>query len=311
MKLQIKNTTGTDVGELEVRNDVFCVPANTDLVHQIFVSQLANKRQGTAKTKTRAEVSGGGAKPRPQKSSGRSRQGSIRSPLWVGGGRAFGPAPRSYRKRTPKKMRRLAILSLISDKVRNNDLILVDNIDDIKGQTKAAVGFLGELELDESVLIVTDEVQSSVVQAFQNIQKVDTTHARILNVLDIINKKKLIMTVDAVKRVEALWGGVYKGLLKTGQLVQHDESVVEDEGGLSGVLTDTPDENHDMTIEELELSPRTMNCLKRAGMNKVRDVLGQSKSDLLKIRNFGEKSHRELYGKLKEHRFLPEDGEGN
>ena len=161
MKLDIKDKTGSDVGQMEVRDDVFCVPENKDLVHQVFVSQLANKRQGTAKTKNRSEVSGGGAKPRPQKHSGQSRQGSIRSPLWIGGGRAFGPSPRSYRKKIPKNMRRLAILSLISDKVRNGDFVLIDGVDDLPGRTKAAVGLLGGLKVRGSALIVTDEAKEN------------------------------------------------------------------------------------------------------------------------------------------------------
>ena len=129
MKLEIKNTQGENAGDLDVREDVFNVPIKPALVHQVMVGQLANKRQGTAKTKTRSEVSGGGAKPRPQKHTGSSRQGSTRSPIWVGGGRAFGPTPRSYRKRTPKKMRRLALLSVLSDKARQSDVLLLDSLE--------------------------------------------------------------------------------------------------------------------------------------------------------------------------------------
>ena len=128
MKLQIKNKAGSPAGEIDVRPDVFAVPEKMSLVHQVTVAHLANQRQGTAKTKNRSEVSGGGAKPRPQKGSGGSRQGSIRSPLWVGGGRAFGPTPRSYRQNTPKKMRRIAILSALSSKYRDGNLIVLDDI---------------------------------------------------------------------------------------------------------------------------------------------------------------------------------------
>ena len=129
MKLEIKNTQGENAGDLDVREDVFNVPIKPALVHQVMVGQLANKRQGTAKTKTRSEVSGGGANPRPQKHTGSSRQGSTRSPIWVGGGRAFGPTPRSYRKRTPKKMRRLALLSVLSDKARQSNVLLLDSLE--------------------------------------------------------------------------------------------------------------------------------------------------------------------------------------
>jgi large subunit ribosomal protein L4 len=304
MKLDIKSKTGADVGELEVRDDVFCVPANTELVHQVFVSQLANKRQGTAKTKNRSEVSGGGAKPRPQKGSGSSRQGSIRSPLWIGGGRAFGPSPRSYRKKIPKNMRRLAILSLISDKVRSGDFILIDGIDDLGGRTKAAIGLLGGLQVNGSVLIVTDEAKAQAMKAFHNVQKAQMTHAQVLNALDLINKNKLIMTVDAVKRVEDLWGGVYRGVAQSQSTGVDVEGVIEDASSDRSEPSLAKPKN--MSLEELELSSRTLKCLAGVGLIKVGDVLGKSKSDLLEIRNFGEKSYGELQQKLGEHGFLPE-----
>ena len=302
MKLDIKDKTGSDVGQMEVRDDVFCVPENKDLVHQVFVSQLANKRQGTAKTKNRSEVSGGGAKPRPQKHSGQSRQGSIRSPLWIGGGRAFGPSPRSYRKKIPKNMRRLAILSLISDKVRNGDFVLIDGVDDLPGRTKAAVGLLGGLKVSGSALIVTDEAKAETVRAFHNVKKVQTTHAQVLNALDLVNKNKLIMTVDAVKRVESLWGGVYRGSSQPEPIELRAESIIE-EAHLDQSDTNVP-EPKGISLGELELSSRTLNCLTGAGMVNVGDVLEKSKSELLEIRNFGEKSYSELQEKLEGHGFL-------
>ena len=315
MKLDIKDKTGSDVGEMEVRDDVFCVPVNKDLVHQVFVSQLANKRQGTAKTKNRSEVSGGGAKPRPQKHSGQSRQGSIRSPLWIGGGRAFGPSPRNYRKKIPKNMRRLAILSLISDKVRNGDFVLIDGVDGLDGRTKAAVGLLGGLKVSGSVLIVTDEAKPETVRAFGNVQKVQTTHAQVLNALDLVNKNKLIMTVDAVKKVESLWGGVYKGVAQSELIGLGSDGIVEE--SYSDESDTSTSESKDNSLERLELSSRTLNCLAGAGIVNVGDVLGKSKSELLEIRNFGEKSYSELQEKLGEHGFLPggkdtqSDKEGN
>ena len=302
MKLDIKDKTGSDVGQMEVRDDVFCVPENKDLVHQVFVSQLANKRQGTAKTKNRSEVSGGGAKPRPQKHSGQSRQGSIRSPLWIGGGRAFGPSPRSYRKKIPKNMRRLAILSLISDKVRNGDFVLIDGVDDLPGRTKAAVGLLGGLKVSGSALIVTDEAKAETVRAFHNVKKVQTTHAQVLNALDLVNKNKLIMTVDAVKRVESLWGGVYRGSSQPELIELKAESITE-ETHSDQADTNVP-EPKDISLGDLELSSRTLNCLAGAGMVNVGDILEKSKSELLEIRNFGEKSYSELQEKLEGHGFL-------
>ena len=305
MKLDIKDKTGSDVGEMEVRDDVFCVPENKDLVHQVFVSQLANKRQGTAKTKNRSEVSGGGAKPRPQKGSGQSRQGSIRSPLWIGGGRAFGPSPRSYRKKIPKNMRRLAILSLISDKVRNGDFVLIDGVDDLPGRTKAAVGLLGGLKVSGSALIVTDEAKAETVRAFHNVKKVQTTHAQVLNALDLVNKNKLIMTVDAVKRVESLWGGVYRGSSQPEPIELEAESIIEETH--SDQADTNVAESKDIALGELELSSRTLNRLVGAGMVNVGDILEKSKSELLEIKNFGEKSYIELQEKLEEHGFLSGD----
>ena len=134
MKLEVRNVRGSVLDSVEALDDVFAAPMNAALLHQVIVGQLANKRQGTAKVKTRSEVSGGGAKPRPQKYTGRARQGSIRSPQWRGGGVVFGPTPRSYRQRTPKRMKREAIKIALSDKARARNLIVVDELrlDDAK-----------------------------------------------------------------------------------------------------------------------------------------------------------------------------------
>jgi len=211
VKLEVKNINGGASGEIEVRDDVFDVPEKSALVHQVVVGHLANKRQGTVKTKTRSEVSGGGAKPRPQKHSGRSRQGSTRSPIWVGGGRAFGPNPRSYRKRTPKKMRRLAILSVLSDKVRQGALVVVDNLDIQDAKTKSMKSVLDALQTTGSALVVTNGRNDNVVRASSNLQKVKTLPANVINTLDLINNSSIVMTVDAVRKVEETWGGVYRG----------------------------------------------------------------------------------------------------
>ena len=202
MKLEIKNTQGENAGDLDVREDVFNVPIKPALVHQVMVGQLANKRQGTAKTKTRSEVSGGGAKPRPQKHTGSSRQGSTRSPIWVGGGRAFGPTPRSYRKRTPKKMRRLALLSVLSDKARQSNVLLLDSLELKEGKTKEIVSILSALNVSGSALIVTDGTNKKLVQSAGNVGGVRTLPVQVLNTLDLLNRKQLIITVDAVKRIE-------------------------------------------------------------------------------------------------------------
>ena len=128
MKLPLKNLQGKEVGSVNVRDDVFGVPMHSDVVHQVIVAKLATSNQGTSQTKTRSEVSGGGAKPRPQKYTGRARQGSIRSPQWKGGGTVFGPRPRSYRQRTPKRVKRQALVATLSDKARDNSLIVVENL---------------------------------------------------------------------------------------------------------------------------------------------------------------------------------------
>ena len=163
MIVNVINQNGVDAGEIDVRDDIFGVPEKSALVHQVMVGQLANKRQGTAKTKNRSEVSGGGAKPRPQKHSGRSRQGSIRSPIWVGGGRAFGPTPRSYRQNTPKKMRRIAMLSVLSDKLRNGSLVIVDELNLENGKTKEMAAVLSSIGIEGSTLVVDDNSNEKVI----------------------------------------------------------------------------------------------------------------------------------------------------
>jgi large subunit ribosomal protein L4 len=203
VKLNIRNKEGNDSGQIDVRDDVFAVPQNSDLVHQVMVGHLANKRQGTAKTKTRSEVSGGGAKPRPQKHTGSSRQGSTRSPIWVGGGRAFGPSPRSYRKATPKKMRRLAMLSVLSDKVRRGNLIVLDNLDISDARTKSVKTVLNSLGMEKTTLIVTNGPNENVIRSSRNLDKVKTLPVKVINTLDLMNSFNV--------QVEEIWGGVYKG----------------------------------------------------------------------------------------------------
>ncbi len=207
MKLPVMDITGTQVGTLEVSDSLFGVPANRPVVHQAMVRQLANARQGTSSTKTRAQVSGGGAKPRPQKHSGRARQGSIRSPQYAGGGIVFGPSPRSFRQSMPKKMRRLAIRCLLSDKARDNRLTLLQNIDLPTSRTKEMINVLKALDAASSTLIVTHPPSSNLVLSARNIKKVKTLPASNINVLDLLEHDRLIMTVDAVHRAEELWAG--------------------------------------------------------------------------------------------------------
>ena len=310
MKLEIKNTQGENAGDLDVREDVFNVPIKPALVHQVMVGQLANKRQGTAKTKTRSEVSGGGAKPRPQKHTGSSRQGSTRSPIWVGGGRAFGPTPRSYRKRTPKKMRRLALLSVLSDKARQSNVLLLDSLELKEGKTKEIVSILSALNVSGSALIVTDGTNKKLVQSAGNVGGVRTLPVQVLNTLDLLNRKQLIITVDAVKRIEEIWGGIYKGDLGSSVTPVEDNEVVKEipeEQQIAEGSKESEGGSEKPTISDLGLSTRTNNLLIQAEITDMNDLTNLSKSELLNISGFGEKSYLEVREKLENLNILPSD----
>jgi len=315
VKLQIKNIQGENTGDMEVRDDVFGVPVKSALVHQVMVGQLANKRQGTAKTKTRSEVSGGGAKPRPQKHTGSSRQGTIRSPVWVGGGRAFGPSPRSYRKRTPKKMRRLALLSVLSDKARHSDLLLLDSLELKEGKTKEIVSILSALNISNSALIVTDGPNKKLVQSAGNVGGVRTLPVQVLNTLDLLNKKQLIITVDAVKKIEELWGGVYRGENSSSDPSGEEIDVEKEEvHAKPQIVEDSVDEVvveevNITAVEELNLSIRTRNILLRAGVTEINDLISLSKVELMAIQSFGEKSYLDVQEQLQNIKLLPSDWE--
>lgn len=207
MELSLRNTQGDVVGSISVRDDVFGVPINQSLVHQVMVGQLANARQGTASVKTRGQVSGGGRKPRPQKHTGMSRVGSTRVPHWRGGGVAFGPHPRSYSHRTPKKMRRLSLVSALSDKVRHDELIVLDALTLDLPVTREMVRVLDTLEAGPSVLLAVDGADASVLRSARNIPRVKMIPSSLLNTLDVLKHQKIIMTVDAVRKAEELWGG--------------------------------------------------------------------------------------------------------
>ncbi len=209
MQLKVKNIHGKVVKRVKVRDDVFSVPMNKALVHQVVVGQLANARQGTAATKTRAEVSGGGAKPRPQKGTGRARQGSTRSPQWKGGGVVFGPKPRSYRHHTPRRMRRQALVIMLSDKARSDRLVVVDNVVLEQPKTREMVGVFKTLDADTSVLFVADGADSDVLRSTRNIQSVKMLPASLLNTVDLLNHRTVVMTLEAVRKAEELWGGPF------------------------------------------------------------------------------------------------------
>ena len=210
MQLQIKNLRGDVVGKVQVSDDVFAAPARSALVHQVMVGQMANRRQGTSSTKNRSAASGGGAKPRPQKGTGRARAGSIRAPHFKGGGVAFGPSPRSYRQRTPKKMKRLALIATLSDKARENRLVVLENLDLDPPKTKEMVKALRAVDASTSVLLVADGADEAVLRSARNIPRLKMIPAALLNTLDLVNHAKLVMTVDAVRKAEELWAGRFE-----------------------------------------------------------------------------------------------------
>jgi large subunit ribosomal protein L4 len=208
MELPLRSQEGESVGRVEVRDDVFCAPSNQALVHQVVVGQLANKRVGTAATKNRSAVSGGGRKPRPQKGMGAARQGSIRSPHYKGGGVVFGPAPRSYRQNTPRRMRRQALVASLSDKVRNDELIVVEEISVDAPKTSRMSAVLDALDAGPNAILVADGSDAGVLKSARNIPGLRMLPASLLNALDLVSHRKVVMTLDAVRRAEALWSGV-------------------------------------------------------------------------------------------------------
>ncbi len=206
MQAQVYNLNGEVAAGIEIRDDVFGVSFNEAVVHQALVRLLANRRLGTADTKTRGEVSGSGRKLYAQKHTGRARRGDIRSPLLRGGGVAFGPHPRSYRQDMPKKMRRLALKCVLSDKASGGQLKIVETLELDSPKTQGMLDILIALGIDTSVIIATAQAEANVVKSARNLPGVKTMPAPLLNVADLLSYKALIMTVDAVRKVEELWG---------------------------------------------------------------------------------------------------------
>ncbi|MBM3157168.1 MAG: 50S ribosomal protein L4 [Chloroflexi bacterium] len=206
MKLTVYNSTGKEIDKIEVRDDVFGIQPNETVVHQALLRQLANARQGTADTKTRREVSGSSRKMYRQKHTGMARAGTRRSPLRRGGGIIFGPHPRGYRQAMPKKMRRLALRSIFSAKVSEGTLKVIDSFGVEEPKTDRMKEALKALGVTSSALLVTAEVSENVVKSARNIKKVKTSTADTLNVADLLSHNMLLMTVDAVRQVESLWG---------------------------------------------------------------------------------------------------------
>ena len=204
-KIDVYDINGKKVKELELNEAVFGIEPNEAVVHSVLVNFLANQRQGTQSTKTRSEVSGGGRKPWRQKGTGRARQGSIRAPQWIKGGIALGPKPRSYKYTVNKKERQLAVKSVLSSKVLENELVVVDSLplNDIK--TKEMVKALSNLKVEGKALIMLPEKNEKVQKSARNIEGVKTTLVETINVYDLLKYNKLVVTEDTVKKLDEVY----------------------------------------------------------------------------------------------------------
>lgn len=204
-KIDVYNIEGKKVSDVELSENIFGIEPNEAIVHSVLVNYMANQRQGTQSTKTRSEVSGGGRKPWKQKGTGRARQGSIRATQWIKGGIALGPKPRSYKYTVNKKERRLAIKSMLSSKVIENEIIVVDAIPFTEIKTKNMANVLNNLKVEGKTLIVLPEKNENVQKSARNIEGVKTSLVNTINAYDLLKYKKLIVTLDAVKKIEEVY----------------------------------------------------------------------------------------------------------
>ena len=204
-KIDVYNIEGKKVSTLDLNEAVFGIKPNEKIVHIALVNYLANQRQGTSNTKTRSEVSGGGRKPWKQKGTGRARQGSIRAPQWFKGGIALGPKPRDYRYTINKKERRLAIKSVLSSKVLESNLVVIDKLDLKEIKTKNMAKALDALKIEGKALIVLPEKNENVQKSARNIEGVKTSLVNTINVYDLLKYNKLVLTVDTVKSLEEVY----------------------------------------------------------------------------------------------------------
>lgn len=201
-KVSVYNVSGAQVGEIELADSVFGIEPNKYALHDAVVMQQASLRQGTHKVKGRSEVRGGGRKPWKQKGTGRARQGSIRAPQWKGGGVVFGPTPRSYAYKLPRKVRRLAIKSALSSKVAENEIIVLDQLSFNQPKTKEFVAVLNNLKVGKKALVVAADFDDNVALSARNVPGVKFVTAEGINVLDVLVHDKLIITKAAVEKVE-------------------------------------------------------------------------------------------------------------
>ena len=204
-KIDVYDINGKKVKELELNESVFGIEPNETVVHSVLINFLANQRQGTQSTKTRAEVSGGGRKPWRQKGTGRARQGSTRAPQWIKGGIALGPKPRSYKYTVNKKERALAVRSVLSSKVLENELVVVDSIPMKEIKTKEIVKTLSNLKVEGKTLIMLPEKNENVQKSARNIENVKTTLVETINVYDLLKYNKLVVTEDTIKKLEEVY----------------------------------------------------------------------------------------------------------
>ena len=200
-KVAMLNQDGSTAGDVQLNESVFGIEPNNHVIHQAVMMQQAAKRQGTHAVKNRSEVRGGGRKPWKQKGTGRARQGSIRSPQWVGGGVVFGPTTaRNYQQKLPKKVRRLALKSALSNKVLSEDLLVLANLELEAPKTKEFISILNAINVNEKVLVVTAEKNENVIRSSNNIQSVKVTNVNQINVLDLVSYDKVIFTKAAVEK---------------------------------------------------------------------------------------------------------------
>ncbi len=204
-KFDVLDKNGKKLSTVELSDAVFGIKPNEKVMHMAVVNFLANQRQGTQSTKTRSEVRGGGRKPWRQKGTGRARQGSIRSPQWVHGGVALGPKPRDYSYTLNKKVKRLAIISALSDKALNGNLVLVDNLSMDDYKTKAVIEMLKAIGVEGKSLLATTALETKLVKSANNVPGVKTCVAETVNTYDILNAKKLVMDVNAAKKLEEVF----------------------------------------------------------------------------------------------------------
>ena len=204
-KVDILNIKGENVGSLELNETLFNTEISEHSVYEVVKNQLANKRQGTQSAKTRSEVRGGGRKPFRQKGTGRARQGSIRAPHYTGGGVVFAPKPRDYSYKVPKKLRRKALYSVLTSKVNDNELIVLEDLNLENAKTKEANQVLKAINAGDKAYIVTAENDNEVYRSFRNIEGVDVSAASLINVYDLVKHNKLVITKDAVAKLEEVF----------------------------------------------------------------------------------------------------------